>query len=143
MSTFQFSVDTNEVTIKYLDKSIGSGTAIGASETTTVKGHYQWPLDAPAEVMMSFFLKLVTENTCDVEVDWPGLLPAPIKAQGASYWVWLLLARPVINVQTKDGDLIVFSYTGPPNDPEKVTGFQISVSLNNAQHSTALTFVYQ
>lgn len=143
MSTFQFSEQDKQVTIKYLDKSIGSGTAVAAPETMAVKGHYQWPLDAPAEIMMSFFLKLVTENTCDVEVDWPGLLPSPIKAQGASYWMWLLMARPVINVQTQEGDLIVFSYTGPPNNPEQVTGFQISVSLNGAQHSTSLTFVYQ
>jgi hypothetical protein len=142
MSQHQFNVSTQPVTIKLMEKVIGSGVQNADESTIAVNGSYNWPPDSIAEVEMSFFLNTHANNVCTVEVNWPGLISAPIPRQEASYWVWLVLARPVVNVQTSSGDLIVFSYTGPPGDPEKITGFQISVMESGAQHATALTFVY-
>lgn len=142
MSAFQFDAETQALTIKFLDKNIGSGTQTTATSTLAITGSYNWPPDSIAEVAMSFYLELTSDNTCVVEVDWPGLLPEKIEKQPASYWMWLLLARPVFNITTAGGDLIVVKFTGPPQQPEIITGLQVSVSLNGAQHATALTFVY-
>jgi hypothetical protein len=133
------SVD-HPVTVLFLSDRIGSGNLVTTGTDIGVTGHYQWPPDAPAEVRFSFNFRILSPNTCDVAVNWPGLLRQPIGPTKASYITLLLMARPQFLITTPDGAHISVTYLGPFGQPEIVTGLQVAVANANADHSVSLVF---
>jgi len=143
MSDFEFASQTKAVDVFFLDRRIGGGQSVSTPQGVAVQGSYQWPPDAPAEVRFSFDVKLLTDTVCGVEVSWPGLLAKPIADPAALYIAILVLGRAALAITTHNGDHISFAYSGPPSQPELVTGFQVSVMEASPGNSAALTFRYQ
>ena len=138
MSDFKFAEIKRKAQVSVLDHPIGTATVLGTSKGIAVKGHYEWPPDAPAEVGFSFAVDLVTQNTCKLDVDWPGLLASPIHDPAATFISILVLGRPGLLI-TAGKNNVSFFYTGPFGSPV-VTGCQISVTEPNSSAVMVLRF---
>lgn len=123
--------------------SIGSGQIVTTPSRLDVSGHYQWPPDAPAEVGFTFSFEILSPNTCNVSVNWPGLLPKEIGPTKASYIMLLLMARPQFLITTPDGVHVNATYVGPFGHPEIVTALQVGVGGPEGDYSQALSFRYE
>jgi len=140
--TPQLAQATQPVTVIHGSDTIGSGQIATLATRLDVTGHYQWPVDAPAEVQFLFSFEILSSNTCNVTVNWPGLLPKVIGPTQATYIMLLLEARPQFIIFTPGGVNIGVTYVGPFGQPEIVTALQVGVGGPNGDYSQALSFQY-
>jgi len=141
--TPQLSDVTQPVAVIHGSDTIGSGTVVTTASRLDVTGHYQWPVDAPAEVQFQFSFEILSSNTCNVTVNWPGLLPGEVGPTKASYIMLLLMARPQFLITTPDGVHINATYVGPFGHPEIVTALQVGVGGPAGDYSQMLSFRYE
>ena len=135
-------VAAQAVTVVHGTDSIGRGELATTESRIDVTGSYQWPPDAPAEVQFLFSFQILSSSTCNVTVDWPGLLPKEIGPVQAGYIMLLLEARPQFNIFLPDGGNVTATFVGPFGQPEIVTAFQVAVGGPNGEYSQALSFRY-
>lgn len=135
--------DAQAVTVIHLNQKIGSGKLTSTESGLAVHGSYQWPPDAPAEVRFSFVFTPLSENTCTVEVNWPGLLSRRIPEEKASYFMLLLMARPEYVISTSSGDNVTATFMGPMGHPEITTALQVNATISDASSSASLVFRFE
>ena len=124
------------------DRRIGSGELVQLPTGIKVTGSYEWPPDAPAVVRFEFDFTILSQNTCEVAVNWPGLVP-PIAKTRASYIMLLLMARPDFLITTPAGDHVTAAFLGPMGHPEITTALQVAVATANGAASQSLVFRYE
>ncbi|HET7460412.1 MAG TPA: hypothetical protein VFJ82_04155 [Longimicrobium sp.] len=129
------------VTVVHGDTAIGRGELVTTPVSINVRGSYQWPPDAPAEIPFTFDFVIHTQNTCDVAVDWPGLVPEIPKTL-SSYFMVLVLARPGFLITTPAGDHVNATFMGPPHQPEITNALSVAVTTANGAASRSLVFQY-
>jgi len=137
------AAETQPVTVIHGTDSIGSGELAVTASRIDVTGHYQWPPDAPAEVQFVFSFEILTSSTCNVQVDWPGLLPTVIGPVQAGYIMLLLEARPQFLIFLPDGGNVSATFVGPFGQPEIVTALQVGVGGPEGKYSEMLNFHYE
>ena len=124
------------------DRIIGTGQVATSATSIQVTGSYEWPPDAPAVVRFSFDFTIVTANSCEVAVEWPGLIPA-IPRTRASYIMLLLMGRADFLITTPAGDHVTAAFMGPFGQPEITTALQVAVATANGAASQSLIFRYK
>ncbi|MFL5382058.1 MAG: hypothetical protein ACJ8GN_06050 [Longimicrobiaceae bacterium] len=136
------AADSQPVTVIRGTDAIGHGALVVAAGGIDVTGSYQWPPDAPAEVRFAFSFEILSSSTCNVHVDWPGLLPTVIGPVQAGYIMLLLEARPQFLIFLPDGGNVGATFVGPFGQPEIVTALQVGVGGPEGKYSQMLNFQY-
>ena len=139
----RLSVITQPVTVVHGTDSIGRGDLVMTETRIDVTGSYQWPPDAPAEVRFLFGFEILTDSTCNLTMDWPGLLPAPIPQTECGYTELLLEARPQFLIFVPDGSLVTATFLGPFGFPGIVTAFTVGITGPEGKYSQGLNFRYE
>jgi hypothetical protein len=134
--------DAQAVTVVHGTDPIGQGELVMTETRIDITGSYQWPPDAPAEVRFVFTFQILSSSTCNVNADWPGLLPKEIGPVEAGFIMLLLEARPQFLVFLPDGGNMTITYVGPFGQPEIVTALQVAVGGPNGEYSQMLSFRY-
>lgn len=137
------AADAQPVIVVHGSDSIGRGELVMTDTRIDITGSYTWPPDAPAEVRFVFTFQILSSSTCNVHVDWPGLLPKEIGPVEAGYIMLLLEARPQFLVFLPDGGNLTITYVGPFGHPEIVTALQVAVGGPNGEYSQVLNFRYE
>ncbi len=132
-------ISGQEVRMFYQDQAIGGGIINAVGRQVTIETTYEWPPDAPAEIEGLFFFAIRNEDTCAVRASYPGLLHEPIEDNEARYTVLLIGARPQIQITTRSGARLSAYASGPFGDPERVTGYSLSI-VEPEQHPLNLVF---
>jgi hypothetical protein len=134
-------LDSQKQAVKVMlhGEAIGKGTLVVDEGAIAVDGIYQLPRAADAR--FNFTFKPTGFRKCAFAVDWPGLLPKPIRDDDAGYMMLLVRARPRYVIFGSDGSGANATYEGPFHEPEITTALQVSAGYGDT--SAALTFVFE